>query len=160
MFIRRVDDYANGKQIEHLFKWNVLLSHFIPYRMNGLWTPFDLVFNAQVFKLIRDWGHELFDELVPGGFSDIDLLDYGIIDRSVCEAQVQILELRLHCVETQAVSEGRIKINGFRSYFKLLVSWHAVECTHVMQPVRQLDEDHPDVFRKGEQHLTKILSLL
>ena len=37
---------------------------------------------------------------------------------------------------------------------------HAFECTHIVQPVGQLYENHPYIIRKGEEHLSEIFRLL
>ena len=42
----------------------------------------------------------------------------------------------------------------------LLVRGQAVQRPHVVQPVRELDEDDPDVLGHREQHLADVLGLL
>jgi hypothetical protein len=34
-----------------------------------------------------------------------------------------------------------------------------IQSTHIVQTVGQLDDDHPDIFGQGDEHLAKILRL-
>ena len=36
---------------------------------------------------------------------------------------------------------------------------HELHGAHVVQPIGQFDEDHPDIVRQGQQHLPEIFRL-
>ncbi len=56
--------------------------------------------------------------------------------------------------------QRRIDIQSFLRGENLFFRRHVIEGAHVVHPVGELDENHPDVFAHRQQHLAEILRLL
>ncbi len=74
--------------------------------------------------------------------------------------EAQIFQFGPHPADAQPIGERRIDFDRFLGDFFLLRGIEMLQGPHVMQAVRQLDQDHPDVVRHRDDHLTKILGLL
>ena len=57
------------------------------------------------------------------------------------------------------MSNGGIDLHGLAGFFLLFLRFHVLERSHVMEPVRQLDDDDTDILRHGQEHLPQILGL-
>ena len=44
-------------------------------------------------------------------------------------------------------------------FFALFLGTHVLQSTHIVQTVRQLDQDDPDILCHGEEHLAEVLGL-
>ena len=75
-------------------------------------------------------------------------------------AKSQVLQLPAHRFDTEPVSQGRVDLEGLLGLLDLLLLAQIAEGAHVVQPVGQLDEDHPDVLGHGDDHLADVLGLL
>ena len=58
------------------------------------------------------------------------------------------------------MGQGRVNIQRFPGDSHLTVGGLIAQGTHVVQPVRQLDEDHPDVLAHGQDHFAQGFRLL
>ena len=72
----------------------------------------------------------------------------------------EVLELPLHLPDAEPFGERRVDLHGLASDADLLLRGQRVERPHVVQPVRELDQDDPDVLGHREQHLADVLGLL
>ena len=70
------------------------------------------------------------------------------------------LQLDLHPVDAEPVRERRVDLEGLLRDAAPGVLSHVLERAHVVQPIRELDQDHADVFRHREQHLPEVLRLV
>jgi len=78
--------------------------------------------------------------------------------------RVQVLEAQffkflIDGIEPQAVGDGRVDFHGFACDALALFARHGFQCAHIVQPVRQFDQDDPHVARHRQQHLAEILRL-
>ena len=71
-----------------------------------------------------------------------------------------VLQLPLDALHAQAVGDGRIDLHGFQGLLLLLAGALVLHGAHVVQPVADFDEDHPDVLGHGHEHLAQVLHLL
>ena len=58
------------------------------------------------------------------------------------------------------MGQRRINLQGFLCGADPLFRRTELQRAHIMQPVRQLDEDHPDIPGHGQHHLAQALRLL
>ena len=65
----------------------------------------------------------------------------------------QVLQLPLHRVHAEAVREGGVDLEGLAGLLLLLLLRHPPQGAHVVQPVGQLDDQHPDVAGHRDDHL-------
>ena len=66
----------------------------------------------------------------------------------------------LDALHAQAVGDGRVDLHGFQGLLLLLAGALVLHGAHVVQPVADFDEDHPDVLGHGHEHLAQVLHLL
>ena len=58
------------------------------------------------------------------------------------------------------MGKGGVDLEGLPGYPELLVLPEGPEGAHIVQPVRQLDEDNPDVLRHDDEHLAEVFRLI
>lgn len=145
--------------IINLIEGHPLFYHFIPDGINGLWPALYFVFKAfliegglQYFTYFFNIGILLFLAL-------FDLDQNIFIDFRLGIFKAKVLEFGLDIIEAYTVGQGGIDIQGFRGDLYLLVGTHLIHGLHVMEPVRDLNDDHPYIVVEGEQHLTEVLGL-
>ena len=86
------------------------------------------------------------------------LVEHAVSHRvEILEAQV--LEFDLHAVDAEPVRDRRIDVQRFARDPPAFLCRHGIERLHVVQPVRELDQDHADVLDHREHHLAEALSL-
>ena len=73
--------------------------------------------------------------------------------------EAEVFELRFDVVKAQTVRQRRIHEQRLRRDFLLLVWTHVLEGAHVVQAVRELDQNHPHVVAQREQHFSEVLGL-
>ena len=71
-----------------------------------------------------------------------------------------VLELLAQPLHAHAPGERRIDVHGLLGDDLALAGLHMLERAHVVQAVGELDEQHADVARDGEQELAEVLRLL
>jgi hypothetical protein len=71
----------------------------------------------------------------------------------------EVLELRLEGVEAEAVGQRGVDFHGLAGLADRLLLAGVAQGAHVVEPVRELDQDDPDVLGHGQQHLAEVLGL-
>jgi hypothetical protein len=71
----------------------------------------------------------------------------------------KIFQLVVDVVEAQAVRDRRVDLQRFARNAPLLIAADRVESAHVVQAVRELDQDDAHVPRHRQKHLAVILGL-
>ena len=71
----------------------------------------------------------------------------------------QVLQLASNLAHAETVRDGCVDFKRLLSNFLLAVTRQRADGAHVVQPVSQLDDDHANIARHGEQHLAQTLSL-
>lgn len=59
----------------------------------------------------------------------------------------------------EAIGDWAIDVEGFARNFSLAVSWQGVQCSHVVEAIREFYQDHADVATHGKKHFAKVLRL-
>ena len=72
----------------------------------------------------------------------------------------QVLELPLDLPYSQPLRQRRVDLHRLPRDPELLVRGQGGERAHVVEPVRELDQDDPDVLRHRQEHLPDVLGLL
>ncbi len=121
--------------------------------------PSDPCLDSQLRELARQ---------VLAGLSDVALalvallgdeaLDLLILAR-VQGREGEVLELPLDRVDTQPMSQRRVDVERLARLLDLLLLSHRVDRAHVVQPVGELDQDHPHVGGHRDHHLAVVLRL-
>ena len=71
----------------------------------------------------------------------------------------QVLELPLDRVDAEPVGDRRVDVERLARFLDLLLLRHRRDRAHVVEPVGELDQDHPDVGRHRDHHLSVVLGL-
>ncbi len=74
-------------------------------------------------------------------------------------AQAEVFQFLAQVVHAQPTGDGRIDFQGFAGDAAARVRPHRAQGAHVVQPVGQLDHDHPQVLGHRQEHLAEILGL-
>ena len=73
--------------------------------------------------------------------------------------QSGILQLPLDLLHTKAVGKGRVNVHCLPALLNLLFRRLVLHGAHVVEPVGNFDQHHPDVLAHGHEHLAQILHL-
>ena len=155
-----VHHYAKSVDIIDLLERKQLLAHLAVNAVEILLAASYLGFNAFLLKLRDDCLANLLDDR----FAIAVPFSHCLLQHAVpCRVQIgktQVLELVVPLAHAEAVGDRRINVKRFPRDVSLLVSAKCVQGAHVMQSIRQLDQDHAYVPPHCEQHLAEILCLL
>ncbi len=88
------------------------------------------------------------------------LLGHRLVGVRVEPAEGVLLELVAQGLHAHAAGERRIDLERFLGVALAALGLHVLERAHVVQAVRELDEQDADVARDGEQKLAEVLGLL
>ena len=97
-----------------------------------------------------------------GGAGGHHLLDLGVA-LGVQGGEGQVLELPLELLDAEPVGQRGVDVEGLLGGAALLPLRHHGDGAHVVQPVGQLDDEHPPVLGHGHEHLAhrgRLLGLL
>ena len=87
-----------------------------------------------------------------GGTRGHHLLDLGVA-LGVQGGEGQVLELPLELLDPEPVRQRRVDVEGLLGGAALLPLRHHRHRAHVVEPVGELDDEHPPVRRHGHEHL-------
>jgi hypothetical protein len=72
-------------------------------------------------------------------------------------SEAEILHLHLDAADTEAVRDRGKDVEGLASDRDLAVATKETQSPHVVQPVRQLDENHAQVVDRRQQQAAEVL---
>ena len=72
----------------------------------------------------------------------------------------QVFQFPFNIENTQAMRQGRINFQRFLGNTLLFFAAHKLERAHIMQPVRQLDNNDTHILGHGQEHFTHTVDLL
>ena len=81
------------------------------------------------------------------------------IDLRLPEFEAEIFQFTFYGIKSKPVGKRGIKKNCFSGHLHLFMLRHRIESSHIMQTVSNLDENDPQIIRKGKKHLPEVLSL-
>ena len=102
---------------------------------------------------------DLVQELFVGLALRFDLRDDLVVRVRLEVAKRQVLQLAADFSHPEPVRDGRIDFEGLLRDALLALALRYAERTHVVQAVRQLDDDDADVVDHRQQHLAEALGL-
>ena len=120
-----------------------------------LLAAFDPALDARllqsVAQILRDLADELFlvaARLLERSFDDA-------IAAGVQRFEAEILELRFHRMDAEAIGDRCVDFQRFARDRAPLRGRHGAERAHVVCTIGELDHDHADIAHHGEQHLAE-----
>ncbi len=115
--------------------------------------------HLRFLQLHRDGRLELSDE----SFSRAALRVYSTAQRFIALrfeiAERQLLKLVLDLAHPETVGDRRVDVAGLLCDLDTALVRQMVERPHVMETIRELDEDNADVVDHGEKHLADVFRL-
>ena len=155
----RIDQDADAHQVVDVVEADVPGDHLLVDRVVVLGAAGDLLVDlglAQVGADVLD--HFLQERLAPRrpvGHQADDLVEpLGVQGR-----EGEVLELPLHRVHAEPVGERGEDLQGLPGLALLLLPGQVAQRPHVVQPVGELDHQHPDVAGHRDHHLADGLRL-
>ena len=154
-----IHDDPHGADVVQFRKVQILGVHLAVNTVNMLDPGLDLTLDAHAFQLFLDPGlHPLQKVLILLALV-LHLVHDLFVAHWVQVFDADIFQLRLDVLDAQPVGQRRIDIHGLQRFFPLLIFRQILECAGVVQPVRQFDDDDPDIFGHGNEHLAQVLHL-
>ena len=155
----RIYDDADGKDVIDLVEVFVLHIHFAVYAVHAFYAPVDR-------RVMNDRGNALayfflcfLQKTEPLAAQGVKrFFNIGIGD-GIEKADRQILKLLLGRADTEPVRNGRIDLKRLECDVAALLRRHKIERAHIVQTVRELDDDNADVLIHRQQHFADILRL-
>ena len=86
-----------------------------------------------------------------------DVLFDDRVAPGIQRAEAQVLQLRLDQAHAQALGDRRVDVQGFLGDALARLDTLRAQRAHVVQAIGELDHDHAQVARHGQQHLAEAL---
>ena len=151
------DEDPKGEQVVYLVDRLVLgpvRSHLVGDAVEVLRPPLHLTLQPVLLQLGFQDGLDAFHVLFPRLALGADQLrNLHVLVRLEMLVR-QVLQEPLDLPYAQPVSQWRVYVEGLLGDDLSPVLAQRLERPHVVEPVRQLDQDDPDVLRHGHQHLS------
>ena len=152
--------HAEPENVGKLLEADGFALHLAPDRIGALAPPRhlggDAAFGQPARKLLFDFGDQAdvfrLERVKPPADHRVR---FGIEF-----AECQILELLAHLVHAHAPGERSVDVERLLGAAPARLGRHVRERAHVVQPVRELDQQHPHVVRDRQQQLAQVLRLL
>ena len=71
----------------------------------------------------------------------------------------EVFQLPLETTDAEPIGQRRVDVAGFAGDAQLLLGLESLERAHVVQPIGQLHQHHPDVTGHGQKHAPQVLGL-
>ena len=156
----RVHNDPEGEEVVYIVQRLVLGIHLAVDGVGVLHAPVNVAVDVGLPQaagdLVVDGGHEA---VILSGLFIQSLHDLPVAD-GIQIFQAQILQLPLHLLHSQPVGNGGIDLHGLEGLLLLLLRGLVLHGAHIVEPVGDFDEDHPDIFAHGHEHLPEVLHLL
>ena len=94
---------------------------------------------------------------MPARLLDLSL-QYPVAPGVEC-AEAEILELDADAAKPEPIGDGSVDLDRLARDAALLADLERIQGAHVVEPVRELDEHHPDIAGHRHQHLAEVLGL-
>ena len=155
-----VHDQPDGVQVVDLAELGALALHLLVDAVEVLRPAADLRLDADLAQLLGQDADALVDErlaLLAAVGQHLDHLAEGL-RLGVLEREV--LELPLPLPDPQPMRQRGVDLHRLARDAHLLVGRQRAQRAHVVEPVGELDDDHPHVLGHGQEHLPDVLGLL
>ena len=159
LLLVRIEDDPEGHQVIDLVEIDVLLLHLFVDAVKMLCPSLHFALDAKPFHLPADDPPDLLGILIPLLLLLHDPPGQFVVGLEVEIPEGKVLQLRLHPVDPQAVGQRCIELQGLLGDVELSLRRLKFQGSHVVDPVRQTDEEDPDIGRHGQDHLPEIFRL-
>jgi len=155
-----LDEDADGVHVVDLAELGALALHLLGDAGDVLGAAGQLGIDACFAERPVEDGHGPLDVPLPGAAAGLELGRQLAVFGRLEDLEGEVLQLPLHLPDTQTLGQRGVDLLRLASDADLLLVRQRAQRAHVVEPVRQLDEDHPDVLGHGQEHLADVLGLL
>ena len=138
----------------------VLFLHLVVNAVEVLRAALDLGVNAHLRDPLTHLADHVLEELFALGSLLGDRADELVVRVRIGVAEAKVLKLPLDLIDTETVCKRRVDIAGLHGDLLLALGVLVLHGTHVVETVRELNEDNADVLGHREEHLSHVLRLL
>ena len=158
--LHRVDDHADRDEVEDVVELAALDDHLLVDAPQVLAAPGDLGVDAELGEPAADLGDGRREvHLALGRAAADEVVELGEALR-VEGGEREVLELLLELLHAEPVGQRGVDVERLLGDALLLVDRHRGDRAHVVQPVGELDDQHAQVARHGDEHLAHRRRLL
>ena len=157
--LHRINHNAHRKQVVNLIQSLVLLHHLLINAEEVLHPAVHRGLDACVLHVLLYLIHNGLNKCLTGILAQVHLFHQIVIYLGHKEFEGQIIQLNLDLRDTQPIRDRRIDLHGLPRLLLLFLRLPVLAGAHIVETVRQFDDDHPDILRHGEKHLSQILRL-
>lgn len=155
-----VDDNADSQEIIDLVELFVLGVHLVIDTVDVLRASREISFDAHFIQLGADAADDTVNELLAFCPFLVYKIGNPVILLRIEVTERNILHLPLDRRDPQPVRNGTKDLQRLIRNPALTLFGLVFERTHIMQTVRQLNHDHPDILGHSDEHLAVVLVLL
>ena len=157
----RLRDDAQGDEVVDVREVPALAGHLLVDGPEVLGAAGDLVvLEADALELVVQGLDGGLGVVLALGARVLDHAGNALVLLGLEPEEGQVLKLPLDGRDAQAVGERGVDVHGLARLEEAAVGRQRRQGAHVVQAVRQLDDDHADVLRHGEEHLAQVEGLL
>ena len=158
--LHRIDDHANGDDVEDLVELFALLDHLLVDAPEVLSASGHVGGDVEVVQLTAHIGHGLGQvDVALGAARDHEVVEFGVPLR-IERREGQIFELLFEAAHAETVGQRCIDLQSLVGNALLLLEWHRGDGAHVVETIGQLDDENPEVLGHRHQHLAHRRGLL
>ena len=154
-----LEDNAHGENVVDFRERYVFVLNLAPDGVGTLHPRLQFIFVAQLVELGTYRLGELLEQRFARHLCRFQLLADGFVLLRVLIAEAEVFEFGLYLVQSEAVCQWRIYVEGFSGNLVLLVGRLRLQCAHIVQAVANLYQDYANVVAHGEQELLEVLRL-
>ncbi len=154
-----VHDDPNREKIIDLIHGLVLVHHLLVDAEKVLDAAVNSCLNAGLLYGPGDVLGNLLDVVLPLRFPFTDLLDQLVVNLRPQVPKRKIVQLYLDFADAETGRNRRIDVQRLLCNALLFLRRLVLERAHIVQTVRQLDQDDTDVLDHGQKHFAQILGL-
>ena len=158
--VEAVHDDAEAVDVGELLQRDLPVLHLAPDGEGLLLAAVHLGFEAGAGEPGLQGGDDLLDQAGVLLVDVVELVDHRLVGFRGAPLEGQLLELLAQRLHAHAAGERRIDLERLLGDPAAALRLHVLERAHVVQAVRQLDEQDADVARDGDQELAEVLRLL
>ena len=154
-----IDDDAYRDQIEDFIDLLVLIFHLFVDAVIMFRSAVNIIMQMHIVQRVSN----LADDQIDGRFAlFLTLIDLFFEVLELLRMQIfecQILKLKLDFGNTEPAGKRRVNFESFVALFDFFLGAHVLHGPHVVQSVRQLDDQDADVLGHCQKHLAEVLRL-
>ena len=155
-----LDDDAEAENIGQLLEADRLALHLAPDRIGPLAATLHARRDATVGELAGELRLDLADQALMPRRQCLQPFADDLVGLRIELPERQAFQLLAHFVHADAAGERRIDIERLLGDAAARLRLHVLERAHIVQPVGELDQQHPHVLGDRQQEFAQVLGLL